>query len=194
MTTDHGRALFETAIGWCGLAWGPAGLTGVLLPESHAAATRERLARRFPDAPETDPPPPAAQAAIDGMTALLAGEPRDLGFIDLDLSRVGDFERGVYAVARAIPPGATLTYGEVAAALGDKTLARAVGQALGRNPWPIVVPCHRVLAADGRAGGFSAPGGLQTKARMLSIERARVGEAPGLFDDLPLSVRPRRPN
>lgn len=188
---DYGHALFETAIGACGLAWGPAGLIGVLLPEASPEATRTRLTRRYPEAPEADPPAPV-QAAIEGMTALLAGEARDLNFIVLDLDRAGDFERGVYAVARAIPPGQVLTYGEVALRLGDKTLARAVGQALGANPWPIVVPCHRVLAADGKAGGFSAPGGLQTKARMLSIERAQVG-APGLFDDLPLSVRPRRP-
>lgn len=190
--SDHGHALFETAIGACGVVWGPAGLIGVVLPEASTEATRARLTRRYPDAPEADPPP-AVQAAMDAMTALLAGEPRDLNFIAVDLGRVGDFERGVYAVARAIPPGSTLTYGEVAAQLGDKTLARAVGQALGRNPWPIVVPCHRVLAADGKAGGFSAPGGLQTKARMLSIERAQIGAAPSLFDDLPLSVRPRRP-
>jgi len=189
--SEYGHALFDTAIGWCGLVWGPAGLIGVLLPEAGPAATRARLTRRYPDAPEAPPPAPE-RAAIEGMTALLAGEARDLTFIELDLARVGDFERGVYAVARAIVPGQTLTYGEVAAKLGDKRLARAVGQALGANPWPIVVPCHRVLAADGKAGGFSAPGGLQTKARMLSIERAQVG-APGLFDDLPLSVRPRRP-
>ena len=189
--SDFGNALFETAIGPCGIAWGRAGLIGVLLPEASAEATRARLARRYPQAPEAEPSAPA-QAAIDGMTALLAGEPRDLTFIDLDLGRVGAFERGVYAVARAIPPGQVLTYGEVAAKLGDKTLARAVGQALGANPWPIVVPCHRVLAAGAKAGGFSAPGGLQTKARMLSIERAQIGGAPSLFDDLPLSVRPRR--
>ncbi len=193
MTSDQGYALFETSIGWCGLVWGVAGLIGIWLPEADRESTRRQLARRHPAAPEIEPPP-AARAAIKAITALLAGEPRDLGFVDLDLTRVGDFEARVYAVARTIPPGATLTYGEVAGRLGDRTLARAVGQALGRNPWPIVVPCHRVLAADGRAGGFSAPGGLQTKARMLSIERAQVGGAPGLFDDLPLSVRPRRPS
>jgi methylated-DNA-[protein]-cysteine S-methyltransferase len=190
--SDHGRALFETAIGWCGLAWGPGGLTGVLLPEASREATRERLARRYPDAPETEPSA-EAKAAIEAMTALLAGEAADLSFIRLDLDRVGAFEKQVYAIARAIPPGSTLTYGEIATRLGDRLLARAVGQALGANPWPIVMPCHRVLAADGKVGGFSAPGGLQTKARMLSIERANVGGAPGLFDDLPFSVKPRRP-
>ena len=192
MTSDPGSALFETSIGWCGLAWGAQGLVGVLLPEAGHEATRRRWALRHPNATETTPPAPV-RAAIEAIVALLAGEPRDLGFVALDMARVGEFERGVYAVARAIPPGAVLTYGEVAGRLGDRTLARAVGQALGRNPWPIVVPCHRVLAADGRAGGFSAPGGLQTKARMLTIEGARVGGPPGLFDDLPVSVRPRRP-
>ena len=95
-------------------------------------------------------------------------------------------------MARSIPPGQTLTYGEIADRLGDRRPAREVGQALGRNPFPIVVPCHRVLAADGRTGGFSAPGGVETKLRMLAIERAQPGGAPALFDDLPLAVRPRR--
>ena len=190
--SEYGHALFETAIGACGLAWGPAGLIGVLLPEASAAATQARLERRYPDA-QTASPPATVEAAINGMVGLLAGEATDLTFVVLDLDRVGGFEREVYAIARAIRPGETLTYGEVAAKLGDKTSARVVGRALGLNPWPIVVPCHRVLAANGKAGGFSAPGGLQTKARMLSIERARIGGAPGLFDDLPLAVRPRRP-
>ena len=189
---DQGRILFETAIGWCGLAWGPVGLAGVVLPEVDVAATRARLASPPLSAVEADPPP-SVRAAIEAITGLLEGEPRDLSFVLLDLGGIADFERRVYLAARAIPPGATATYGEIAAGLGDKTLARAVGQALGRNPWPIVVPCHRVLAADGKAGGFSAPGGLQTKARMLSIEQARIGAAPGLFADLPVSVRPRRP-
>ncbi len=189
--TATGFAIFETAIGPCGIAWGDRGLLAVQLPDGPAQAARLRLARRFPEAAEA-PPPPAVQAGIEAMTALLHGEPRDLLDIELDLERIGPFERSVYAVARAIPPGSTLTYGEVADRLGDRRRAREVGQALGRNPFPIVVPCHRVLAADGKTGGFSAPGGVETKLRMLAIERAQLSGGPTLFDDLPLAVRPRR--
>lgn len=184
----QGLALFDTAIGACGLVWGEAGLLAVQLPEAGPAATRARLVRRFPQAVEADTPPAAADA-IAAMRALLAGEARDLSAIVLDMTGVGDFEREVYAIARAIPAGATLTYGEVAARLGDPTAARAVGQALGRNPFPIIVPCHRVLAAGGKSGGFSAGGGAATKLKMLSIERARTSEAPMLFDHLPFAGR-----
>jgi methylated-DNA-[protein]-cysteine S-methyltransferase len=190
--TESGRALFETAIGWCGLAWGPDGLVGTMLPDRDRTASVTRLAHRYPDRPDAEPPA-EVQAAIAAIQALLAGEPRDLAEIRLDLARVGEPERAIYAIARAIPPGQTRTYGDIARQLGDVALSRAVGQAMGRNPWPIVVPCHRVLGADGKAGGFSAPGGLQTKARMLTIERAQVGAgAGGLFDDLPIAIKPRK--
>jgi len=102
-----------------------------------------------------------------------------------------DFNRRVYHVARTIPPGSTLSYGEVAARLGDRNLARDVAQALGQNPFPIIVPCHRVMAAGGKTGGFSAPGGVRTKLRLLSIERAQPG-GPTLFAELPLATRPRK--
>ena len=152
--TDHGLCLFETAVGPCGVAWGPDGLVGVQLPEGDAARTRARLARRFPGAREAEPPEPV-RAAVSAMTALLAGEARDLAEVPLDWKAVGAFVRRVYEVARAIPPGATLTYGEVAARIGEPPLAaRDVGQALGRNPFPIVVPCHRVTSAAG-LGGFA---------------------------------------
>ena len=116
--------------------------------------------------------------ARDDIIALLAGEPRDLADIPLDMSEVPPFHQRVYAVARAIPPGATFTYGEIAARIGEPGAARAVGQALGRNPFPPIVPCHRVLAAGGRTGGFSARGGVATKMRMLTIEGARLAGAP----------------
>ena len=116
------------------------------------------------------------------IVALLNGMPDDLADVLIDLAGVPAFDRRVYAVARSILPGATLTYGEVALRLGEPHAARAVGQALGANPWPIVVPCHRVLAAGGKAGGFSAPGGLRTKLRLLQIEGAVLGGTPGLFD------------
>jgi methylated-DNA-[protein]-cysteine S-methyltransferase len=179
--TASGFTLFDTAIGRCGVAWRGGGLVGIQLPESRDSATRARILRRFPGATES-PPPPAARRAIDGIAALLRGESNDLAGIALDMEHVPPFHRRVYEVARTIPPGATLTYGEVAARLGTPGSARAVGQALGRNPFAIVVPCHRVLAAGGRMGGFSANGGVSTKLRLLALEGAQTGTSLPLFD------------
>lgn len=187
----QGFALFETPIGLCGLAWGEQGLTGAQLPEAAPGATWDRLRRRHPDAIETSPPPPVIQRTIERITDLLSGGRDDLTDIELDFSLVSAFNRRVYEIARAIPPGQTLTYGQIAKAMDDPHAARAVGKALGENPWPIVVPCHRVLGADGKSGGFSAPGGVETKARMLTIERARTNDVPTLFD-LEFSVAPQR--
>lgn len=184
----QGFCLFETAIGTCGVAWGERGLTGVQLPQSEGGDPRVRLARRYPQAVETDPPPAVADA-IAGMQALLAGEPRDLLEVELDTSGLAPLSAQVYEISRAIPPGQTLTYGDIARRLGDVALSRAVGQALGANPIPIIVPCHRVVAADGRTGGFSAPGGVSTKLKLLNIERATTSPQPTLFADLPLEVR-----
>jgi len=183
-------ALFDTAIGACGIAWSARGIAGVQLPEADAEATRARLRRRFADAREALPPP-EIQRAIDGIVVLLCGEPVDLHDIAIDDAAISEFNRRVYAIARKIPPGKTMSYGEIAERLGDKQLARAVGQAMGENPTPIVMPCHRVLAADGRPGGFSANGGVVTKLRLLSIEGVQPG-GPTLFDDLSLAVAPRR--
>lgn len=177
--THH--ALFDTPLGACGIAWGPAGVRGLHLPGADDARTRAGLRRRHPRSREAEPTP-AVQAAIAAIGRLLAGEPLDLAEIVLDLDGVPEFHRRVYALARGIPPGRTLSYGEVAQRLGEPHAARAVGQALGANPFAIIVPCHRVLAAHGGAGGFSAPGGLDTKRRLLEIERARIGDQPGLFD------------
>lgn len=167
----RGLALFDTPLGPCGIAWGERGVAGVQLPEDTPAETRARLRRRFPDAREL-PPPPAVQAAIDGMVALLSGEPNDLSAVALDMGAVPEFNRRVYELARTIPPGATMTYGELASRLGEPGAARAVGRALGQNAFPIVVPCHRVLAAGGKTGGFTARGGVRTKLRLLAIERS----------------------
>ncbi|MEJ8809603.1 methylated-DNA--[protein]-cysteine S-methyltransferase [Variovorax ureilyticus] len=174
-----GFALFTTAIGACGIAWGPRGLVGVQLPEAGDSATRARMARRFPALNECEPPP-EVQRAMASIRALLQGEPLDLAEIELDLDGVSEFHQRVYAIARRIPPGRTRTYGDIAEELGDKGLARAVGQALGLNPFAPVVPCHRVLAAGGKWGGFSAHGGAASKLRMLAIEGARPesGTAP----------------
>jgi methylated-DNA-[protein]-cysteine S-methyltransferase len=175
-------ALFDTPVGACALVWGEHGLVGVLLPEANEAATRRRIARRFPQAREAAPAP-EVQATIARIDALLRGNRDDLADVVLDMAGVPPFHRRVYAAARAIAPGATLTYGELATRLGEPHASRAVGKALGANPFPIIVPCHRVLAAGGRAGGFSAHGSLRTKLRLLQIEGAVLGGKPGLFDE-----------
>jgi methylated-DNA-[protein]-cysteine S-methyltransferase len=181
--TTLAYALFPTPLGCCGIAWNERALTGLQLPEADEAATRRRMARRFPDLKE-DAPPPFVLEAISAITALLEGhppEPSDLSHLPLDMEGVPPFHQRVYELARRIPPGETLTYGDVARRLGEAGAARAVGQALGANPFAPVVPCHRVLGAQTGTGGFSAHGGLQTKLKMLEIEGARIG-GPGLFD------------
>jgi methylated-DNA-[protein]-cysteine S-methyltransferase len=179
--TARGYTLFDTAIGRCGVAWGERGIVGVQLPESRESETRARLLRHNPDAVEA-PPPPEIQRALDRIVALLAGQAADLSIAVLDMNRVPPFHRRVYEVARTIPPGETLSYGEIAKQMGADGSARAVGQALGRNPFAIVVPCHRVLAASGKIGGFSANGGIATKLRMLSIEAARASGQGAQFE------------
>lgn len=191
MTHDVGFALFDTAIGRCGIVWSERGIVGVQFPERSEGATHARIQRRFPAAREAAPSD-AARRAIAGIVALLNGEPRDLTDVALDLPDVPDFNRRVYDVARSIRPGATLSYGEIAARLGDRNLARDVAQALAQNPCPIIVPCHRVMAAGGKTGGFSAPGGVKTKLKLLSIEGAQPEQAPLLFDRLPLAAAGRR--
>lgn len=174
-------ALFDTPVGCCGIAWSERGVVAVQLPEARHQATRDRLQARFPGADETSPPP-TVKRAIETIVALLSGEPADLSTITLDMTGVPPFCQRVYEAARAVPPGATISYGELATRLGPRGSARAVGQALGRNPFAIVVPCHRVLAADGRLGGFSASGGVTTKLRLLSIEGAAAQQRGLLFD------------
>jgi methylated-DNA-[protein]-cysteine S-methyltransferase len=147
-------ALFATAIGTLGVAWSARGIAGVFLPEASDAATRRRIARRFPGARESVPPADVRRA-LDAIAALLRGERADPSEIPLDMSELPELHRRVYEVARTIAPGRTLSYGEIAARLGDKELAR-------------------VLAADGKPGGFSARGGLATKLRLLSIEGVQM--------------------
>ncbi|MDQ2894161.1 MAG: methylated-DNA--[protein]-cysteine S-methyltransferase [Actinomycetota bacterium] len=156
--------IFATAIGDCGLRWGSSGVTRVVLPGDPA------LARTRGDDLAAAPEP--VRAAVRGIVALLDGEPRDLRDVRLDESALQPFPRHVYAATRAIDPGTVATYGEIARAVGDPGAARAVGAALGANPYPVIVPCHRVLAADGALHGFSAPGGIATKRRMLELEGA----------------------
>jgi methylated-DNA-[protein]-cysteine S-methyltransferase len=179
--TDHSFAIFDTAIGRCGIAWGEHGIIAVQLPMSSEEKTRARIRQRYGDIAEA-PPTAEVKHAIDGIVELLAGKPNDLSDVALDLDGVPEFNRGVYDIARTIPPGKTMTYGDIAKRLGGVELSRDVGQALGRNPCPIVVPCHRVLAAGGKPGGFSANGGVATKLKMLAIEGAAVNHTPNLFD------------
>ena len=177
-------ALFETPIGTCGLTWNEAGIVGLQLPERTADATRSRAMRRWPGAQEVTPPP-HIQGAIDRVLNLLADGKTDLTDIPLDLSASPEFNRKVYEVARAIPPGQTMTYGEIAKRIGAQPQeAREVGAALGKNPIAIIVPCHRVLAANGKMGGFSATGGVDTKRRILEIEGASAIGAGPLFAGL----------
>ena len=178
---DQHFALFETAIGTCAIAWGARGINGLQLPMGSPEKTRSRIAQRYGDLEEAEAPTEVTRA-IARIRDLLTGQPDDLADIALDLDGVPDFHRGVYDIARKIPPGQTLTYGDIAKRLGGVELSREVGQALGRNPCPIVVPCHRVLAAGNKPGGFSANGGVETKLKMLRIEGAAVNHTPSLFD------------
>ena len=181
MATATDYAWFDTPLGDCAIVWSDAGVRGLMLTGSDRARTQSSLRRRYPQAVEA-PMPPSIADAVASLRALLAGQPLGLDEIALDMNDVPAFHRRVYEAARRIGPGRTCTYGELAESLGEPGAARAVGQALGANPYAIIVPCHRVLAAGGRSGGFSAPGGVDTKRRLLEIERARIGDQPSLFD------------
>jgi methylated-DNA-[protein]-cysteine S-methyltransferase len=176
----RGWCLFDTAIGWCGIAWGDAALVGVQLPEADEAATRRLMQRRF--GAREGPPLDYVSTILARVRTALAGEHDPMLDVPLDMSGTPEFYRRVWDITRAIPPGRTMSYGEIAAQLGEPGAARAVGQALGRNPFAPVVPCHRVLAAHTGGGGFSAGGGVATKLRLLQIEKAQLGNEPGLFD------------
>lgn len=180
-------ALFDTPLGPCAIAWSSNGIVGLQLPEDDRVNTRSRVQRRWPSALESAAPPAGVQRAIERIQAMLSksdgAAARDtLADLPLDLEGVPEFHRKVYDVARSVPPGQTITYGEIARRLGAPHDSREVGQAMGRNPIPIIVPCHRVLGADGKMGGFSAPGGVATKRRMLEIEGATAVGAGPLFD------------
>jgi methylated-DNA-[protein]-cysteine S-methyltransferase len=183
-----GFTLFDTAIGSCAVAWSEAGILSVQIPEANEPRTRARMLRSFPGAREKAPPP-SVEAAILAITALLNGEKPDLSGIVLDMQRIASFQRRVYEVARTIPPGSTLTYGDIATRLGEPGAAQAVGRALGQNPFGIVVPCHRVLGTGGKTGGFSASGGVATKLRILTIEGAHHSGESTLFDELPFQAK-----
>ena len=172
----EGYVIFATAIGPCGLAWSRRGLVSIQLPEETAEATRARLWDRITlpdDGGETTPPAPVKQA-IEQIVSHLASKDAGLDGIAIDLEGVPPFHRKVYEAARRITRGEIRSYGDLAADAGSPQGARAVGQAMAKNPLPIVVPCHRVIAAGGKPGGFTSPGGLDTKARLLEIEGAKL--------------------
>lgn len=175
-----GASLFDTAIGRCGVAWRGDAVAGVRLPERSPAATLHRLTEGSASL-AGKPVPSAIGEAIAAMMALLDGADVDLGGIEVDLGSPGPFDEAVLLVTRSIPRGSSLTYGEVADRVGQPGAAQAVGRSLGANPCPIVIPCHRVLGADGQLVGFSARGGVQTKRRMLLIEGCPA-VPPSLFD------------
>jgi len=180
-----GYAVAPTPLGAIGIAWGDAGIVRTWLHAGTVERARSQVGQAFPRAVEAAPPPHVAAALAD-TTALLTGAPRDLAGAELNMASIPDFDRRVYELARTIPPGSTMTYGEVARALGEKPMrARDVGVALARNPFAPIVPCHRVVAAGGKLGGYSAPGGTATKRRLLEIEGATIVAPPvqaGLFD------------
>ena len=184
---EQSFALFDTALAVCGIVWTARGIAGVQLPEANEHAARVRMAKRHPHAREARPPI-KVQQTIDRIIALLRGEAAEFDDVAVDDDGVPEFDREVHAIARSIPHGKTMTYGAIAERLGDKALARDVGQALGHNRTPLLVPCHRVLAADGKPGGFSGTGGIVIKLQLLSIENAQPG-GPTLFDRLPLALR-----
>jgi methylated-DNA-[protein]-cysteine S-methyltransferase len=192
MNTGSGMALFQTAFGVCGIAWTVAGIRAVQLPAGTVGATRARLARR-PGTPGVERLPPDDVAdAIRRIQAMLAGSRDALLELAVDLDGVAPFRRDVYAIVRGIPPGQTLTYGAIAGRLGaPREAAQRVGQVMGSNPVPLIVPCHRVLAAGGKLGGFSAPGGAATKRRLLEMEGA-IPPAPRDLFGAPATTSPKQ--
>jgi methylated-DNA-[protein]-cysteine S-methyltransferase len=174
--------IFETAIGPCGIAWNERGLIGVQLPEKDHATTERRLVAKSGSVGAAEPSPSVAAAVADIRRAL-AGEPVDFSAVAVDLSGLDPFRQKLYATMRSLAWGETTTYGALAKQLGASSWegARDVGEAMGRNPVPVVIPCHRVLAAGGKLGGFSAHGGAKTKAKLLALEGVHLdGGTPRL--------------
>jgi methylated-DNA-[protein]-cysteine S-methyltransferase len=186
----RGYTIFDTGIGRCGIAWGPSGIIGVQLPEVREIDTRRRLYQVYPDARELRAPL-NVETAIEGITALLRGAAADLSDVTLDMTGIPAFHQRVYALTRAIPRGETRTYAAIAAALRASGAVYSVAQAIGRNPFMIIVPCHRVLETGNYADRISAHGGAISKRRLLSIEGAHPTASKTLFDVL-LPVAPPR--
>jgi methylated-DNA-[protein]-cysteine S-methyltransferase len=188
--SGRGFAIFDTGIGRCGIAWGYSGILGIQLPEAREIETRRRLFQLYPDARETRPPL-NSEIAIEGIVALLRGEPADLSDVTLDMTSIHAFNQRVYEFTRTIPRGETRTYGDVATSLRLTGAVHSVAQAIARNPFVIIVPCHRVLEAGGYADKISPHGGAISKRRLLSIEGAGSPSSKTLFDVLLPVARPR---
>jgi methylated-DNA-[protein]-cysteine S-methyltransferase len=188
--SGRGFAIFDTGIGRCGIAWGYSGILGIQLPEAREIETRRRLFQLYPDARETRPPL-NPEIAIEGIVALLRGEPADLSDVTLDMTSIHAFNQRVYEFTRTIPRGETRTYGDVATSLRLTGAVHSVAQAIARNPFVIIVPCHRVLEAGGYADKISPHGGAISKRRLLSIEGAGSPSSKTLFDVLLPVARPR---
>lgn len=188
----RGYTIFDTSVGRCGIAWSDTGIVGVQLPQAREIETRKRLFQLYPDAREQRPPV-HVEPAIEGIAALLRGEPADLSDVALDISGIPYFHVRVYTFTRGIPRGETITYGEIAAKLRLSGAVHSVAQALARNPFVIIVPCHRVLEAGGYADKMSAHGGVISKRRLLSIDGARGATASKTLFDVLLPVAPPRP-
>jgi methylated-DNA-[protein]-cysteine S-methyltransferase len=176
----HRHLIFETAGGFCGIAWNSVGITHLQLPTKSAPATERMLLRRVRDSMPGDPTPEIVEA-IAAVKRYFEGERTDFSGFELDLNDQDAFCKRIYATARKVGWGQTTTYGTLAHEAGaGPEAARDVGQAMARNPVPLVIPCHRVLAAGGKVGGFSAPGGAAAKLRMLALEGVHVGPPPPL--------------
>jgi len=184
-TEQHYR-IFETALGFCAIAWSDKGITRFRLPEPNAEATEQSLLRRMPDAtPAT--PPPAIVDAVAAARHYFAGEKTDFSGVPVDLGKQTELFEKIYVAARRLNWGETTTYGAMAKQFGDDwEIAREVGQAMSKNPIPLIIPCHRVLAAGGKVGGFSAPGGAGTKVKMLALEGVNVGSPAPMQQSLEL--------
>ncbi len=188
----RGYTIFDTGVGRCGIAWSHAGIVGVQLPEAREIETRKRLFQLYPDAREQRPPGDV-ETAIEVIAALLRGEPADLSDVTLDMNGIYAFNARVYAFTRGIPRGETITYGEIAARLRLSGAVHSIAQALARNPFVIIVPCHRVLEAGAYADRMSPNGGTISKRRLLSLEGAHGASASKTLFDVLLPVAPPRP-
>ena len=176
--TPHHYRIFETANGFCGIAWNSVGITRFRLPARSPEGSERNLLRRLPGA-EPGTPTPEVMAAIAAVQRYFQGEKIDFSAFRLDLDEQDEFFKQIYAAARRVGWGHTTTYGTLAKDLGaGPQAARDVGQAMAKNPVPLIIPCHRVLAAGGKVGGFSAPGGSAAKVRMLELEGIHVGPPP----------------
>ena len=181
--SGYGYTIFDTAIGRCGIAWSDSGIVGVQLPQAREIETRGQILRQFSGARESRPSP-NAELAIEGIVTLLGGQPADLSEVTIDMNGITPFNRRVYELTRTIPRGETRIYGELASSLRASGAARSVAQAIARNPFMIIVPCHRVLEAGNYTDRISPNGGVISKRRLLSLEGAGSASSRTLFEVL----------